>query len=745
MRSQHRLVPLLFAAAAVAQGYQCTLLGTQNLHPPYNGVWGYVAPNGKEYALLGSELGVAIIDCTNPSAPIERGWFPGVDNPWRELRTWSHYVYVTTEGAGGFQVINMLNPDAPVDLGIVNTQYYNNAHALGLDMGTGRIYITGTNNGTAVFDAAVNPASPAFLGFAQGSGSANYVHDVHVENGYGYVAMISAGLFRIWDVSTFPPTTLSTVTTPSAFCHNAWPTANGNITVTTDERDGSVVRFYDTTNKSSPVPLSQISVNQDSVPHNAYIIGNLSHTSWYTEGYQCIDFSDPLTPVVVASYDTFPGPSGGYSGAWGCFPYLPSGNVYISDRSTGLYVLRPQLTNLAIAHTPIVDTTNEDGPYTVTANLTSSNPITSATLRYRISGGAQQTVAMTATATPGQYTANIPGQNAAVQIDYQIQAVDSVAERFSPRIGEHRFLVGTRVSRYLDTFEGASTWTSGGTASDWQFGAPTGRAGSSLSLGWQDPIRAASGNNIWGTDIGLGGANGAYAANQNSFLQSPAIPTNGVQRLRLRFKRFLSVVTGDTARLLVNGNLIFTSSSNYDTRWQTVEYDVASILNTASTATIRFELTTSANNSAGGWNVDDVELFTLHDAAPPLVYGVGTPGTSNVVPVLALPVPAVLGTTTQIQGSSMLANSFALLALNLASANLPAVGVTVLVDPTAVALLGAPISGTGTASWPFGTPPTLSLDNIYLYAQALPLDPGSPGGLFAASAGLRFRTCVSAP
>jgi hypothetical protein len=105
----------------------------------------------------------------------------------------------------------------------------------------------------------------------------------------------------------------------------------------------------------------------------------------------------------------------------------------------------------------------------------------------------------------------------------------------------------------------------------------------------------------------------------------------------------------------------------------------------------------------------------------------------------------VLGTTTQIQGSSMLANSFALLALNLASANLPAVGVTVLVDPNAVALLGAPISGTGTASWPFGTPPTLSLDNIYLYAQALPLDPGSPGGLFAASAGLRFRTCVSAP
>src|SRR5688500_552997 len=57
---------LVVAASALAQGYQCSLLGTQNLHPPYNGIWGYVAPNGKEYALLGSELGVAIIDCTVP-------------------------------------------------------------------------------------------------------------------------------------------------------------------------------------------------------------------------------------------------------------------------------------------------------------------------------------------------------------------------------------------------------------------------------------------------------------------------------------------------------------------------------------------------------------------------------------------------------------------------------------------------------------------------------------------------------
>jgi choice-of-anchor B domain-containing protein len=746
----HRLVPqfavLAMAASAFAQGYQCSLLGTQNLHPPYNGIWGYVAPNGKEYALLGSELGVAIIDCTIPTAPVERGWFPGVNNPWRELRTYGTYVYVTSEGMSGFQVIDMTNPDAPVNVGIVGSAQFGNAHNLCVDMGTGRLYITGCNTGTPVYDAAANPANPPFLGYAAGSGNSNYFHDIAAENGFGYGAMIYTGIFRIWDLSTFPPTTLSNSLTPSAFTHNAWPTANGNITVTTDERDGSVIRFYDTTNKLAPVPLSQMTVNPQSVPHNSYIRGNIAHTSWYTEGYQAVDISDPLTPVVVASYDTYPGASGGYSGAWGCFPFLPSGNVFISDRSTGLYVLRPHLTDLAIAHTALTDTTNEDGPYTVNVTLTGSNPVTSVTLRYRVDGGTEQSVAMVQGA-PGQWSGTIPGQNAASTIEYHVDAVDSVAARRSPRIGENRFLVGTRVSRWRDDFEsGSPGWTTGGTASDWQFGTPAGRAGYSSSMGWQDPVRAASGSNVRGTDLGIGTGNGSYANSANSFLQSPAIPTNGVQGLRLRFQRWLSLVAGDTVRVRVNGTLVWsTNVATYDTQWTWADFDVASILNSQPTATIRFELQTTSTNAAGGWNLDDVELYTLHDAAPAVTYGAGTPGTGSLVPQLAISAPAVLGTTIQVQGSAMLPNSVAVLAMNLQPASIPALGVTVLVEPLNAVLLTELISGTGTASWPLALPSSPALDNVYVYAQSFPLDPGSPAGFLAASAGLRFRSCLSAP
>ena len=750
MRSHLSLVVAAALSAAItvpalAQGYQCSLLGTHNLHAPYNGIWGYVAPNGKEYALLGSETGLVVVDCSIPTAPVERGWFPWMNSVWREVRTYGHYVYVVTEAAGGFMVIDMANPDAPVNLGIVGAQYFNNAHNICVDMGTGRIYLLGCNTGTPVFDGAANPANPPFLGYALGSGTGNYFHDLAAENGFGYGSMIYTGIFRIWDLSTFPPTVVSDSLTPSAFTHNAWPNANGSITVTTDERDGSVVRFYDTTNKANPIARGQISIEPNSVPHNSYIQGNLAHTSWYTEGYQCIDFSDPTTPILVASYDTWPGASGGYNGAWGCFPFLPSGNVYISDRATGLYVLKPHLTDLAIAHAPLVDTTDETGPYVVTATLTGSNPITQATLRYRINGGALQSLPMTTT-VPGQYSAAIPGQDAAVTIEYHIDAQDSEAARRSPRIGENRFLVGTRVSRWLDDFENSVGWTSGGTGNEWQLGPPAGRAGSSVAIGWQDPVLPTSGSNVRGTDLGGSGFTGAYSNNGNNWLQSPSIPTNGVQGLRLRFRRWLSVVNGDSARLLVNGQQIWSATAgSYDTQWQWIEHDLAAITDTASQVVIRFELQSNGTNSAGGWNLDDVELFTLHDAVPPTGYGTGTPGTGGVIPVLGLPAPAVLGTTTQIQASSMFPNGAALLVFNLLPADLPALGVQVYVEPAGAALLLQPTSPTGTAAWPFVVPNTLSLDGTYLYAQVLPLDPAGPAGLFAASAGLRFRACRSAP
>jgi hypothetical protein len=52
------------------------------------------------------------------------------------------------------------------------------------------------------------------------------------------------------------------------------------------------------------------------------------------------DISDPTNPIQIWEYDTYlPNDHISYKGAWGVFPYLPSGNIIVSDMQSGLYIL----------------------------------------------------------------------------------------------------------------------------------------------------------------------------------------------------------------------------------------------------------------------------------------------------------------------------------------------------------------------------------------------------------------------
>ncbi|MCR9245070.1 MAG: choice-of-anchor B family protein [bacterium] len=347
MRTPSRFLAATALAAALpatllAQGVNCQLLGTLDNRGPYNDIWGYVAPNGDEYALLGTRTGTSVIDVSNPSNPVERGFFSYGNSTWRDIRTFGTYAYVVTESTSGFQVIDLSNPNSPTLVGTRGTNNSNNAHNVCVDLGTGLLYLVGANTGTPVYDLNTNPTNPSFLGFALGGGNSNYFHDLCVENGYAYGSMIYNGVLRIMNpAQSFPWTSISDRTTPNSFTHNAWPNAAGTVCVTTDEQSGGVVKFWDITNKANPQSLGTFTPNPNSIPHNAFIVGDKCHVSWYTEGYRCIDISDPNNPVEVASYDTWPGSSGGFDGAWGVYPFLPSGNILVSDVSTGLYVVRP--------------------------------------------------------------------------------------------------------------------------------------------------------------------------------------------------------------------------------------------------------------------------------------------------------------------------------------------------------------------------------------------------------------------
>ncbi|MEZ4985084.1 MAG: T9SS type A sorting domain-containing protein [Saprospiraceae bacterium] len=69
--------------------------------------------------------------------------------------------------------------------------------------------------------------------------------------------------------------------------------------------------------------------------------GNLCFLSYYHDGVVVYDISNPTDVTLHAYYDTETTNTNysGYQGAWGVYPFLPSGKIIASDVLNGLFVL----------------------------------------------------------------------------------------------------------------------------------------------------------------------------------------------------------------------------------------------------------------------------------------------------------------------------------------------------------------------------------------------------------------------
>src|SRR4051812_11661858 len=82
---------------------------TLNQYPNagYSAIWGYTAPNGREYALLGVTTGTSIVDITDSANIHEVAFIAGKETEWRELKSYQNYAYVVTDNAAtGIQIID---------------------------------------------------------------------------------------------------------------------------------------------------------------------------------------------------------------------------------------------------------------------------------------------------------------------------------------------------------------------------------------------------------------------------------------------------------------------------------------------------------------------------------------------------------------------------------------------------------------------------------------------------------------
>src|SRR5262245_37034367 len=72
-----------------------TLLGHLHQYQEYSNIWGYTDPQGREYALLGTDIGLSIVNITDPRHPVEVAFVPGPGpTAWREIKTFQNVAYV---------------------------------------------------------------------------------------------------------------------------------------------------------------------------------------------------------------------------------------------------------------------------------------------------------------------------------------------------------------------------------------------------------------------------------------------------------------------------------------------------------------------------------------------------------------------------------------------------------------------------------------------------------------------------
>ncbi len=329
---------------AAAQGSRTvTFLGRFDRYPSYAGVWGYVDAAGREYGLIGTRNGTSIVDVTDPTNPVEAAFVSGPASSWREIQTYSNYAYVTTEGGGGVQIIDLSDLPRAAYLASVYDLTVKNAHTLFIDQAGGFAYINGatgapsTSRGGMNFLDLTNPVFPLEAGVF----SARYVHDCYVRNNIAYTAEINNRQFEIVDVTDKAnPRVLATKTYPGAFTHNVGLTDDGSYLLSTDETTvpGGRMRVWDIRNLDEIVQVGEYTTHPQATVHNVHVRGDFAFMSYYAEGLRIADITDPTLPAEAGYYDTHPEWVTGFRGAWGCYPFLPSGNILISDIQTGLWI-----------------------------------------------------------------------------------------------------------------------------------------------------------------------------------------------------------------------------------------------------------------------------------------------------------------------------------------------------------------------------------------------------------------------
>ena len=290
----------------------CTLLDSY-VHSPalpklsefsYNDIWGY-SNAGREYAIVGTVDSIIFFDVTNPTN-IKHvdgiGFSQG--SLWRDMKTYGDYCFAVADQSSftyGLTTIDLSFLPDSVHLVSHDNSDFNRAHNIFIEESEARLYVVGSpSNNLFIYDISDPENIVKEGGFSLSRG---YVHDIFVINDTAYASHGNRGL-AIYDCSAGSSCALINYINSypeKGYNHSSWRSDDGKQLVFTDETEGKGVKIMDV---SDPYSLFVSPSNvfrsallapayTNSLAHNPFIIGDYVYISYYLDGVQIFDISNP--------------------------------------------------------------------------------------------------------------------------------------------------------------------------------------------------------------------------------------------------------------------------------------------------------------------------------------------------------------------------------------------------------------------------------------------------------------------
>lgn len=334
-----------------------SIIGTSAYNNSFNACWGLLV-GGKEYGVIGSTQGTHIIDF-NQTPPKELFRFNGRERGrnivHREYYEYKCHLYVVCdEGVKStLQIIDYSDLPLKATLVYDTNDILANSHDIFVDQEKGFLYasIARTskfNSIVSVYDIK-DPSHPKLIASYKSFDSfkPSHVHAGSAKNdtvimhcgNEGFVVLDMTDKQKPKILQSFGPGEYPS----SGYNHSGWFHPHGRYYCMADETHGFPMKIMDLQSLTNIKFIKEVKAGPNiSIAHNPYYTCDYLYVSYYYDGLQVFDSKDPTNPRLAYYYPTskIPNTDNNYMGAWDAFPFLPSGNILVSDMQDGLFLIK---------------------------------------------------------------------------------------------------------------------------------------------------------------------------------------------------------------------------------------------------------------------------------------------------------------------------------------------------------------------------------------------------------------------